>query len=227
MNYLYSDRDDSLRLPIPKFILSVTGGTKNFKIDKNLETAFKIGLMKAAKTTDTWIISGGTDIGVMRLVGDAVDEDLNAQDLTVLGIACRRHIYGRYPEMKKFGDPQTKEKNKNLLNPHHSAFLIVNSQSDNTEDENEFRNKLENYIQESLKIPIFLIVVEGGYSAMRAIAKALDNKIPIILVAVLILYLIILLIAYFFVFLSKDSGGCTDLVIKARDETKELDQPNK
>lgn len=43
--------------------------------------------MKAAKSTNTWIISGGTDKGVMRLIGDAVAEDLHATDLTVLGIA--------------------------------------------------------------------------------------------------------------------------------------------
>ena len=43
--------------------------------------------MKTAKTTKAWIITGGTNTGVMRLVGDAVAEDLNAQDLTVLGIA--------------------------------------------------------------------------------------------------------------------------------------------
>jgi transient receptor potential cation channel subfamily M protein 2 len=85
VNYLYSDV--GFKLPKPKVILSVTGGTKQFSIDENTKTAIKLGLMKAAKTTNACIISGGTNTGVMRLVGDAVAEDLNEQDLTVLGIA--------------------------------------------------------------------------------------------------------------------------------------------
>jgi transient receptor potential cation channel subfamily M protein 2 len=85
VNYLYSDT--GFALPKPKMILSVTGGAQQFSIDEDTKTAFKLGLMKAAKTTNAWIISGGTNKGVMRLVGDAVAEDLNAQDLTVLGIA--------------------------------------------------------------------------------------------------------------------------------------------
>jgi hypothetical protein len=85
ISYLYSDT--GFALPKPKMILSVTGGAQQFSIDEDTKTAFKLGLMKTAKTTNAWIITGGTNTGVMRLVGDAVAEDLNAQDLTVLGIA--------------------------------------------------------------------------------------------------------------------------------------------
>jgi transient receptor potential cation channel subfamily M protein 2 len=85
IKYLYSDT--GFNLPEPKMILSITGGAKKFSIDKDTKRAFKLGLMKAAKTTKAWIISGGTNAGVMRLVGDAVAQDLNAKDLTVLGIA--------------------------------------------------------------------------------------------------------------------------------------------
>ena len=68
-------------------LLSVTGGATNFTISENIKNAFKHGLVKAAKTTDSWIISGGTDVGVMKLVGDAIEEDLNGQYLTAIGIA--------------------------------------------------------------------------------------------------------------------------------------------
>lgn len=85
IEYLYSD--SGFNLPRPKMILSVTGGAQKFSIDENTKTAFKLGLMKAAKTTNAWIITGGTNKGVMRLVGDAVEEDFHAHELTVLGIA--------------------------------------------------------------------------------------------------------------------------------------------
>ena len=85
IKYLYNDA--GFDLPKPKMILSITGGSKQFSIDEGTKTAFKLGLLKAAKTTNAWIITGGTNTGVMRLVGDAVAEDLNAEDVTVLGIA--------------------------------------------------------------------------------------------------------------------------------------------
>jgi hypothetical protein len=50
-----------------------------------MKTAFKRGLIKAATSTNAWIITGGTNTGVMRLVGEAVSEEFNK--LIVIGIA--------------------------------------------------------------------------------------------------------------------------------------------
>lgn len=69
----------------PKLLLSVTGGAKKFSIDEEVRTAFKNDLMKVAKATDALIISGGTNYGVMRLVGDAVIDNLHTGN--VMGIA--------------------------------------------------------------------------------------------------------------------------------------------
>ena len=111
ISYLYSDT--GFALPRPKMILSVTGGAQQFSIDEDTKTAFKLGLMKTAKTTDAWIITGGTNTGVMRLVGDAVAEDLNAQDLTVLGIASwgcisfKENMVHEVPEQVEGEEPIT------------------------------------------------------------------------------------------------------------------------
>lgn len=51
------------------------------------EKAFKRGLIKAASSTGAWIITGGTNTGVMRLVGEAVADEFHTCNLTVLGIA--------------------------------------------------------------------------------------------------------------------------------------------
>ena len=53
-----------------------------------MKKAFKEGLVKAASSTGAWIISGGTNTGVMRLVGEAVEEYQNFSSdskLIVLG----------------------------------------------------------------------------------------------------------------------------------------------
>ena len=186
---LYTEKDslqNHLQLPKPKFIFSIIGGCKNCEIDKEIEKAFKAGLMKAAKINDTWIITSGIDNGVKRLVGDAVDEDLNSNNLTVLGIVDRKRICGTYPKFKRSTDKEIIDCNKNLLNANHLSFVIVDNEEINSENECylEFRIKLEHYIQKNLNVPFFLIVFEGVYSSFFLIAHTLRNKAPIILIAV-------------------------------------------
>jgi len=87
IQYLYSP--ESWNLQKPQLILSVTGGAQKFTIPHRMKKAFKRGLIKAAASTGAWIITGGTNTGVMKLVGDAVASELPNHDnsLTVLGIA--------------------------------------------------------------------------------------------------------------------------------------------
>ena len=79
----------------PQLIISVTGGAKNFTIPHRMKKAFKRGLIKAAASTRAWIITGGTNTGVMRLVGEAVTEEFHATNITVLGIATWGAITNR------------------------------------------------------------------------------------------------------------------------------------
>ncbi|CAF1313817.1 unnamed protein product [Didymodactylos carnosus] len=58
----------------PELIISVTGGARDFKMPTRLRNAFQRGLIAAAETTDAWIITGGTNSGVMKEVGDAIDK---------------------------------------------------------------------------------------------------------------------------------------------------------
>ena len=58
----------------PQLIISVTGGAKNFTIPLKTKNAFKLGLIKAATSTNALIITGGTNTGVMKLVGHAIVE---------------------------------------------------------------------------------------------------------------------------------------------------------
>ena len=64
VKYLYSN----FEINKPQLIISVTGGAKNFKLPQKTKAAFKLGLIKAAKSTSSLIITGGTNTGVMKLV---------------------------------------------------------------------------------------------------------------------------------------------------------------
>ena len=73
----------------PKLIIRVIGGALNFNIPYRVKLAFKRGLIRAATSSDAWIITGGRNAGVMRLVGEAVTDDCVTEHntkLVVLGI---------------------------------------------------------------------------------------------------------------------------------------------
>lgn len=59
---------------MPKLLISVTGGAKKFKIKENMKNIVKKGIVKAALSTDAWLITGGNEEGVMKLIGEAANE---------------------------------------------------------------------------------------------------------------------------------------------------------
>nr|XP_006823630.1 PREDICTED: uncharacterized protein LOC102803873 [Saccoglossus kowalevskii] len=81
------------RMKPPNVLISVTGGAKDFILKDRLRALFHRGLMKAATSTGAWIITGGTAEGVMKIVGEAVDEEAKEHTQTeekpvyALGIA--------------------------------------------------------------------------------------------------------------------------------------------
>ncbi|CAF1237716.1 unnamed protein product, partial [Didymodactylos carnosus] len=66
---------EAWKLPIPQLVISVTGGARFFKITTfEIRNAFQNGLISAALTTGAWIFTDGTNSGVMKAVGDAIDK---------------------------------------------------------------------------------------------------------------------------------------------------------
>ena len=49
-------------------ILSVTGGAQTFDLPLGLYQEVKRGIIQAALSKNAWIIDGGTNVGVMKLV---------------------------------------------------------------------------------------------------------------------------------------------------------------
>ena len=85
IQYMYGT--EGWNLSRPHLIISVIGGGEKLVIPHRMKNAFKRGLVKAAASTDAWIITGGRNVGVMRLVGEAIADEFLACKLTVLGIA--------------------------------------------------------------------------------------------------------------------------------------------
>ena len=171
--------------------------------------AFKLALIKVARETDALIVTGGSDCGVMKLVGDAVLENLHKGP--VLGIAtwlklighdklkshvggyCVRHIQMfllHFPisflYIKKIGPNEAKKEDDEVaMNPNHTHFILVSeNDGDGWGTEIDFRTKLEQALARESGKPMFLIVLEGGPGTLKTISKALECKFPVILVTV-------------------------------------------
>ena len=60
------------KLRRPDVLISVTGSAASLTLTSQLQRVFDRGLAQAAAMTNAWIFTGGTDSGVMKLVGEAM-----------------------------------------------------------------------------------------------------------------------------------------------------------
>ncbi len=106
------------RLPTPDLIISVTGGGKQCNMSTHLRKTFQRGLVAAAATTsknknlirkrknkkfavliDAWLITAGTNAGVIKEVGKALNNyryknRKHALDVPCIGISSWKDISG-------------------------------------------------------------------------------------------------------------------------------------
>jgi hypothetical protein len=76
-------------------ILSVTGGAVDFSFPSSIKTSFKEGIAKIAMSTNALIITGGTSVGVMKLVGEAIalkTDPPKESTIKLLGIASYERV---------------------------------------------------------------------------------------------------------------------------------------
>ncbi|CAF4050025.1 unnamed protein product [Rotaria sordida] len=86
-------------LPRPDLIISVTGGAKNFDMSTRLRKIFQSGLVSAAITTNAWLITAGTNAGVVKEVGEALNKyryknRKNGVDVPCIGIGSWGYTTG-------------------------------------------------------------------------------------------------------------------------------------
>ena len=210
----------------PQLIISVTGGAKNFTIPLKTKNAFKLGLIKAATSTNALIITGGTNTGVMKLVGDAIAESvIDTSCIDVLGIATWGIVADRdkLEKEEKNGSnsqlsdnniavdyrPDNSEENGVLFDSNHSHFILVDNGSVGKYGvEIKFRSDLENELRNSAssftnsnesysltikpeRIPVILIVVHGGPNTLTTVLESIDNDVPVLVLAVILIYFLI------------------------------------
>ncbi|CAD5125413.1 DgyrCDS13644 [Dimorphilus gyrociliatus] len=216
---------DYWQLETPDLIISVTGGAKDFDIRKTLKESFGKGLMKTATLTRAWIITGGTNSGVMKLVGEAVKDFSTAygkqRKLITIGIASWAKIRNREQLVRTNNsyatvyNPKSKNGDEIELDVNHTHFFLVDNDINEYKEEINFRAKLEkavsekylsrNFENDSQKIPVVCVVLEGGRGTISTCLSAIENKTPCVII--------------------ENSGRAADVLCYAYRKFEKIDQP--
>jgi hypothetical protein len=69
----------------------VAGSSNELNLPDEINESIKIAIREISKTPNTFLITGGTDCGITKLVGEATDEEYSifgwaSNDLIVMGI---------------------------------------------------------------------------------------------------------------------------------------------
>lgn len=60
--------------------MSIIGGAKRFNLSDTDKESFKNSLNRLVDQTNCWVVTGGTDYGVMQLIGEALANNINKKE---------------------------------------------------------------------------------------------------------------------------------------------------
>jgi len=165
------------KLSEPEILISVNGGAADFNL--SAETTQKVlhGLMKAESEMDVWFLSGGTNLGVMRMLGEARAK--LAPRAPLIGCTTWGSLPGAHELMSATKLEEAGQgKSVNLDNNHSHFFLIDNGKHEFFAEQpyrTAFEKAVHNRIQVDakplrsgclFKIPYVCICIEGGVGSI-------------------------------------------------------------
>eukprot|EP00052_Salpingoeca_macrocollata_P022389 m.194400 g.194400 ORF g.194400 m.194400 type:complete len:1763 (-) comp21786_c0_seq1:135-5423(-) len=188
-----------LHFQLPRVVISVTGGAADFDLTRELESTLKRGLRRASEATNAWVITGGTNCGIMKYVGQAMSEiDNSREDSSVpligfatYGVIDGRHEYLEGPEL----EVEYNCSNPTALDKNHTHFFLVDDGSEEKfgrevglKDafEEHLRNcafrgeKLFHRDSDQEKVYAVQLVVEGGPVTLDIVRKAVESRTPVV-----------------------------------------------
>eukprot|EP00794_Sanderia_malayensis_P009474 gene9474-10463_t len=216
------------KLKPPKLLISAIGGKRDFSLPKEYEQQLQQGLLKFATTTDAWVITGGTNTGVMKRVGRALQGTPTENNMSpsgaehksvpCIGIASwgnvehRDRLFFKEEEMDQerfetavcYFTLHRKGRKGAYLDNNHTHFLLVDDGTvGNYDVEKEFRRKLEKEIINRFNVPTVLLVLDGGPKTLKRVKEAINEDPPIPVVVI------------------SDGGRVADLLAFAHDLSQE------
>ena len=161
-----------LQLDFPTALIALSGGAESLNdLDKTLQARiiqlFSRGVARIGSELGLGFISGGTDSGVMAILGQAAAE--RGCRFPLIGVAPAKQV--TYPY-----HPSSDTQNLVPLEPHHTHFVLV--ETDQWGEEAEIMYDLAKSFSE--KIPVFTLLVNGGKLCHAEILQSVRLGLEII-----------------------------------------------
>ncbi|EGD74678.1 hypothetical protein PTSG_06043 [Salpingoeca rosetta] len=192
-------------LRLPRMIISVTGGATTFELPPRLDKMIRQGLCKAATSSNAWIVTGGTNTGVMKYVGQAIKDVQSQVTSPLIGIVPWSIVNNKDAlceletgdptrgAVVSYGDPDRFTGRAFCsLDRNHTHFLLVD---DGTLDEFGGEIKLRADVEQNvgsrisggqfgIDFPVsnVVIAIQGGPGTVRTCLEAVRDGIPIVVV---------------------------------------------
>ncbi|XP_041093468.1 transient receptor potential cation channel subfamily M member 4a [Polyodon spathula] len=200
---VYSMITHHWQIPPPSLVVSVVGGDGNFEIKSWVKDVLRQGLVKAAQSTGSWIITAGLHSGISRFVGEAVRDHSTASTqssakviamgITPWGVVHNReqlvNAEGSFPA-KYFAD---NSEGSSCLDRNYSLFLLVDDGTvGRSGGETRFRARLEEYISHQrtgvggsrgIEIPVLCLLIAGEPHMLQRVVHSLKDCNPFLVLA--------------------------------------------
>lgn len=160
----------SLEIAQPNALIMLFGGAKGLDDSRKTRLAelFRNGIAPAAADAGALVIDGGTQSGVMAMMGEALVR--NGSESQLLGIAPARKV--TYP-----GDPTDGNiRDRTPLEPNHSHFFLVESDEWGGETGTMFK------LARALDVAVATLLINGGQIAENEALQSVRNGWPLLVV---------------------------------------------
>ncbi len=167
-----SDLLHTLGIQQPDAVIIIAGGASEMdeQVHPELVRLFTRGIAQVAASARALIIDGGTQAGVMAIMGQAVAEQQRRS--TLLGVAPARSV--TYPGKST----DTSDNESVPLDPNHSHFVLV--ETDEWGGETETMYELANTL--SVGYPSVAVLINGGSVAKSEVLHNVRQRRPIIVI---------------------------------------------
>ena len=160
---------ESLGISPPKNLILLIGGADELdqKLTSRLTQLFSRGIARAAADAEALIIDGGTQAGVMQIMGQSIVD--RGRKSSLLGVAPAGKV--TYP-----GGPSVPANDSAPLDPNHSHFVLVDGNEWGSETETLFE------LAAAFNKPMLAILVNGGAIAKDELLQSVRRNWPVIVI---------------------------------------------
>ena len=160
---------EPLGISPPKNLILLIGGADKLdeKLTARLTQLLSRGIARAAADAEALIIDGGTQAGVMQIMGQSIAD--RGRKSSLLGVAPAGKV--TYP-----GGPPITGNGSAPLDPNHSHFVLVDGKEWGSETETLFE------LAAAFKVPVLAILVNGGDIAKDELLQSVRRNWPVILI---------------------------------------------